>query len=156
MCGQRPRRQLRRALQTADPFPFPLPPPKRWSHPHHLPRICRLRVPVSHVIWLAYHPCRLVDIGLEPKPVKQPCQDTQRRLQAGRSGRGEEPVVGVKERHQPLDRLSEPFWFHLLSRDQRNPVTNHCIHHHVEDGGGEGISLGDPPVALLFLIQSST
>ena len=27
-------------------------------------------------------------------------------------------------------------------------MTNHCAHHHVEDGGGEGISLGDPPADL--------
>ena len=79
---------------------------------------------------------------------KQPRQKIQLRLQVGRSGQDEDSTVFVKGRRQPLDRPYEPFWYLFLYFNQNNPVTNHQLNHHVEDSKGEGISLGDPLVAL--------
>ena len=85
---------------------------------------------------------------METNPVKNLSQDIQCLLQAGWLWQSKKPVVGVKERHQTLDFLSEPFLSHLLSHDHHYPVLNHCFHYHVEYGVREGISLGDHLVAL--------
>ena len=36
----------------------------------------------------------------------------------------------------------------LLFRHQGFPVTNHCIHHHIQNGGLQWVALGDPLLSV--------
>ena len=47
-----------------------------------------------------------------------------------------------------MDRPPESLGYHLLLGDQREPVLDHGVQHHVKYGGGEWNPLGDPSVAF--------
>ena len=85
---------------------------------------------------MTHHPNFFIDTGLEAHPFKKIRKEIQIRLGTGRPGWGKKAVVGVKERHQPLDRLLKTVWYRFLPLHQREPVMNHCVNHHVKYGGG--------------------
>ena len=82
--------------RTPDSRPSPIAVTEKMVPPHHFPLIGLLLLPGIHTTWIADHPHRHFKIGIYPNPVKYIRKDIQLRLQAGWSGRGKYPVVGVK------------------------------------------------------------
>ena len=54
----------------------------------------------------------------------------------------------IEERRQLLDSLPESLRSRLCWRHRHQPVTDHGVHHHIEECGGQRIALGYPTVSL--------
>ena len=105
-------------------------------------------MPAENLAFLAQHSNRFVYVGLEENPIKNYHQNIQCCPDLVRSGRGKKAVIGVEEFRQSLERPPKAVQSRFLPRHQHDPVANHHIKHHVKDGGGERIPLGEPSVAL--------
>ena len=101
-----------------------------------------------YVIWLASHAHRLPHICPGSKPVEKACKDVEHLLQPLQLGQCKESIVGIKVRQQVPYRQAKSPCALLFCCHHRQPVADDDIHNHIEERGGQGVSLGNSVVSL--------
>ena len=61
---------------------------------------------------------------------------------------GKEPIINIEQHLQHLDRSPKSFLLRLLPCHHCHPVPDHCIHHYIENCGGEWVLLSDSVVTF--------
>jgi hypothetical protein len=59
----------------------------------------------------------------------------------------QEPVIGIEQHELFLDRLTKTVNLAAIVKDEVQPLSNDCVHHDAEDGGGHNVPLVTPLVA---------
>jgi hypothetical protein len=55
----------------------------------------------------------------------------------------QKPVIGIEQHELFPDRPTKTVDLAAIVKDEVQPVSNDCVHHNVEDGGGHNVPLRD-------------
>ena len=146
MFHQIPRRQLHTSLQEFYPLPQSI--LVRGINPCHLPCVLQLRQYTRGVAWPAGHAHRLPRVFVETDPVEDICEYIEHPRQPLRPGWCIYTIIHIEEILQLLDLIPVSIFSNLRWFHHHHPVPDYVMHHHIENRGGQRVSLIHPPVYL--------